>query len=91
MNLYFFKSAKHITENEASREGHEKMVPSLIASQIFRKELVDSLLHCKYGESLTCSASGLIQDGCLVQIPIFFDGISVLNDSLGAIKAGWHP
>ena len=33
-NLYFFKSAKERITNEANREGHEYIVPSLIASQI---------------------------------------------------------
>src|SRR5271154_3280814 len=34
-NLYFFKSAKERIMNEANREGHEYIVPSLIASQTF--------------------------------------------------------
>lgn len=37
-NLYFFKSAKERMINEANREGHEYIVPSLIASQIFYRD-----------------------------------------------------
>ena len=45
VNLYFLRSAKQIIENDANSEGQEKIVPSFIASHIYRQELVHNSLR----------------------------------------------
>jgi len=88
VNLYRLRSAKHRTEKLDSRDGHEYIVPSLMASQIceginaFRYAIVS---HGTYSPTSTVEHNGL------VKISIFFYCIDVLDHALGAIIACDNP